>query len=379
MKLTSKEKFLLSNGRKIETIKFCKSLKVPQNHIVWFVDKIEKENFSINSEEVKKNIRLVVKLFSKNIKLKEDLKSLKQAFFHASQFIESDESEKKRVLYTFPDKSYIINLTPKELYFEAKFMRNCLNDLASEVRRKDIAILALKDKSSKTICHLQIGKNGNLEQHYEFANSNISLKTLEYIDKFFEKSEVFEEKLKQNKINKLYDINQYDFDFSVTSKIPFEKKVSLFGEILDDKEFNTVPLKTYNQNSFFENDYKNLNYNEVISTLKEMRDNMIKSFENIITQLEVSKENFFILNDEMHYRIFGKKQTILERFKYIVDFHREPRKAQVALRPIRPFDENIDAIDEEWGDVEFGEEDIFPVEFEGKEEFVDLSNNRELF
>jgi hypothetical protein len=379
MKLTSKEKFLLSNGRNIETIKFCKSLKVPQNHIVWFVDKIEKENFSINSEEVKKNIRLVVKLFSKNIKLKEDLKSLKQAFFHASQFIESDESEKKRILYTFPDKSYIINLTPKELYFEAKFMRNCLNDLTSEVRRKDIAILALKDKSSKTICHLQIGKNGNLEQHYEFANSNISLKTLEYIDEFFEKSEVFEEKLKQNKINKLYDINQYDFDFSVTSKIPFEKKVSLFGEILDDKEFNTVPLKTYNQNSFFENDYKNLNYNEVISTLKEMRDNMIKSFENIITQLEVSKENFFILNDEMHYRIFGKKQTILERFKCIVDFHKEPRKIQAALRPIRPFDETIDAIDEEWGDVEFGEEDIFPVEFEGKEEFVDLSNNRELF
>ena len=311
MKLTSREKFLLSNGRNIETIKFCKSLKVPQNHIVWFVDKIEKENFSINSEEVKKNIRLVVKLFNKNIKLKEDLKSLKQAFFHASQFIESDESEKKRILYTFPDKSYIINLTPKELYFEAKFMRNCLNDLSSEVRRKDIAILSLKDKNSKTICHLQIGKNGNLEQHYEFANSNITLKTLEYINEFFEKSEVFEEKLKQNKINKLYDINQYDFDFSITSKIPFEKKVSLFGEELDDKEFNTIPLKTYNQNNFFENDYKNLNYDEVISTLKEMKENMIKSFENIIMQLEVSKENFFILNDEMYYRIFDKKQTIL--------------------------------------------------------------------
>jgi len=382
MKLTSREKFLLSNGRNIETIKFCKSLKVPQNHIVWFVDKIEKENFSINSEEVKKNIRLVVKLFNKNIKLKEDLKSLKQAFFHASQFIESDESEKKRILYTFPDKSYIINLTPKELYFEAKFMRNCLNDLSSEVRRKDIAILSLKDKNSKTICHLQIGKNGNLEQHYEFANSNITLKTLEYINEFFEKSEVFEEKLKQNKINKLYDINQYDFDFSITSKIPFEKKVSLFGEELDDKEFNTIPLKTYNQNNFFENDYKNLNYDEVISTLKEMKENMIKSFENIIMQLEVSKENFFILNDEMYYRIFDKKQTILERFKCIVDFHKEPRKMQAALRPIRPFGEDIN---EEWGDVEFGEEeDVFLVNFEGKEEiieeeFVNLSNNRELF
>ena len=41
--------------------------------------------------------------------------------------------------------------------------------------------------------------------------------------------------------------------------------------------------------------------------------------------------------------------------------------------------ENIDAIDEEWGDVEFGEEDEFPVKFEGEKEFVDLSNNRELF
>jgi hypothetical protein len=376
MKLTSKEKFLLSNGRSIETIKFCKSLKVPQNHIVWFVDKIEKENFSINSEEVKKNVSLVVKLFNKNIKLKEDLKSLKQAFFHASQFIESDESENKRILYTFPDKSFIINLTPKELYFEAKCMRNCLNDLNSEVRRKDIAILALKDKNSKTICHLQIGKNGNLEQHYEFANSNITLKTLEYINEFFEKSEVFEEKLKQNNINKLYDINQYDFDFSITSKIPFEKKVSLFGDDLDGKEFNTVPLKTYNQNSFFENDYKNLNYNEAISTLKKMRDNMMKSFENIIVQLEISKENFFILNDEMYYKIFGKKQKVLERFKHIVDSYKDEPMKEERIAPNRPFNLGEDYA---WDIEENNEEDVFSVEFESEKEFVDLSNNRELF
>ena len=55
---------------------------------------------------------------------------------------------------------------------------------------------------------------------------------------------------------------------------------------------------------------------------------------------------------------------------------------QAALRPIRPFGEDIN---EEWGDVEFGEEeDVFLVNFEGKEEiieeeFVNLSNNRELF
>ena len=84
----------------------------------------------------------------------------------------------------------------------------------------------------------------------------------------------------------------------------------------------------------------------------------------------------------MYYRIFDKKQTILERFKCIVDFHKEPRKMQAALRPIRPFGEDIN---EEWGDVEFGEEeDVFLVNFEGKEEiieeeFVNLSNNRELF
>ena len=334
MKLTNKEQFLLKSGRKMETITFCKDLKIPQNHIVWFVDKIEKEGYSLESKQLKENLKLVLKMFNRNVKMKEILKSLKSAIIKANQFTESDESEKRRILHTFPDKKYIIQLTYKELYFEGKKMSNCLNNLYDEVKNKEIAILALKDEKSKTLSHIQISKYGTLEQHYEFANSNMSLKNWGYINDFFKiyESKSFKKIIEEKELEKKYDINFSDIDFYVSSKLPYERKVSFFEEENkdDNNSLNSKFLKEYNIN-FNESLHKDLNclnYESLIKNLKIKKEIMLNLFDELIKSIEMSKENFFLLNDEVYLKIFGKKITALERFKNSL------KEKEDKLRPI---------------------------------------------
>ena len=58
---TKKEQFLLKNGRKQETIDFCKKCGITQEHIVWFVDRVEKDKFDINQVDSTKLIKKVFK------------------------------------------------------------------------------------------------------------------------------------------------------------------------------------------------------------------------------------------------------------------------------------------------------------------------------
>ena len=46
---------------------------------------------------------------------------------------------------------------------------------------------------------------------------------------------------------------------------------------------------------------------------------MLNSFQQLQDALEISKSNFFILNEEMYYMIFGKKINTIKRFKNLID------------------------------------------------------------
>lgn len=322
-KLTKKkEEFLIKGGKKMDTINFCKDLKVPKEHLVWLVDRIEKENFPIQSEKAKEHISLVLKMFSKNKKMKTNLKTLRQAVFKACQTVETDENESKRILHKFPDGHYIIQLTHKEAYFEGSSMRNCMSNMSSQIQRKEIAILALKNKSSKTLSHIQVGRFGNLEQHYNFANSPVNYNSWHYINEFFQKNKSldFENKIKEQGLNKIYTINPTGIGVSVQSRLPFEQRVSFF-EDNNKKLLNSIHLKEHNYFPDERTDcYRNqLTIDETISRLENIKKSIINSFHQLETALQKSKGNFFILNEKMYYTIFGKKENTIERFKKIIE------------------------------------------------------------
>lgn len=327
-KLTKKEEFLIKSGKKMDTINFCKDLKVPKEHLVWFVDRIEKENFPIDSNKTKEHVGLVLKMFSKNKRMKTHLKTLSQAVFKASQTVETDESESNRILHKYPDGHYIIQLTHKEAYFEGKSMRNCMANMSRQIQKKEVAILALKNKSSKTLSHIQIGICGNLEQHYNFANSPVNFSSWNYINEFFQKNKSldFENKIKEKGLNKVYDIKSSYTGTGVTvySKLPYEQRVSFFeDENKKLKNVNSINLKEHNYFSTNIEHHQNqqLNIDETICYLENLKKSMLNSFQQLQDALENSKSNFFILNEEMYYMIFGKKINTIKRFKNLIDIY----------------------------------------------------------
>lgn len=330
MKLTSKEKHLIKNGKKIETINFCRDIKVPAEHIFWFVDKLEKENFSLKSESTRVGASLVLKMFKRSSKFKSNEGSLKRAIFKASQFVETDESERSRILETFDKGYYIQMLTYKELYFESRAMRNCVFDMSSEVKSKNIAILALKNNKSKTICHIQVGINGNLEQHYQFANSQVEIDAWIYINKFFEKHKSLEidEIMLQKNITKLYSLNEF-YPFSIKSFLPTEKRVSLLSDDVNDVyNIGKIGLKEYSLQPSITSKSKSLmTYDKIKSEIGLLKNNFLKHINDLEKSLEISEKNFFILNDDMYFKIFGKKIKYKKRLTNLMS--NMNKKAQV--------------------------------------------------
>lgn len=346
-RLTKKEDFLVKGGKSLDTINFCKNLKVPKEHLVWFVDRIEKESFPIKSEKSKEYVALVLKMFSKDKKTKLKSKTLSQAIFRACQMVETDDSESNRVLHKFPDGHYIIQITHKEAHFEGQSMRNCMSSKAVEIRNKDIAVLALKNKSSKTLSHIQIGKFGNMEDHFNFANSPVNFNCWKYINKFFEenKSLSFDKKLKDNGLNKIYSINQHHEGLTVSSRLPYEKRVSFFDKSSEGdslEKFNSIFLKEHKYFHKIKTNKKRLtNIEETISYIENEKKIMLNSFQELENALHLSKNNFFILNEKMYYTIFGKKIDTIERFKSLVEYSSMDEQKSVTLDDATPIFEEF--------------------------------------
>ena len=312
MKLTNKEKHLIKSGKKIETINFCREIKVPSEHIFWFVDKLEKENFSLKSDSTRIGASLVLKMFQKSSKFKSNTNSLKKAIFKASQFVETDESEKLRILETFDKGYYIQVLTHKELYFESRIMSNCVFEMSNEIKSKKIAILALKNSKSKTICHIQVGIDGNLEQHYQFANSEVEIDSWTYINNFFEKYKSIEidEIMLQKNISKLYSLNNDSYIFNVKSFLPTEKRISLLdNDIEDNYSIGKICLKEYRISSESTSKLRSglMSYDSIKLEIDSLKNKFLKNINDLEKSLEISEKNFFILNDDMYFKIFGKK------------------------------------------------------------------------
>jgi tetratricopeptide (TPR) repeat protein len=360
MKLTKKEKYLKDSGRSIDTINFCKECGVKSDHIAWFVDRIEKDSFDISKESSKEDIEKILKFFKKDRKAKNEYnKSIFDALSAANEVVETDLSIKSRILYNFDDGHYIINLSPKELLFEGFEMSNCVNDLRYMVENSRTAILALKDKGSKTICHLEINQYGSLGQHYQKANSTVTKKVWGYISEFFENNqdENFKQKMLENNLEILFSVTKdYETFFPIiTSEIPTKYTVSVLDS--ENKSYSDfVKLKDYRikEDSVFGMSKKVvMNFSEIKGYISQVKEKIEKSLDDFIKSIEMSKDNYLILNDETIKKIYGKK------------FHSNlDEKIKVTLHPESNVDDCFDLGDLQPNDpfqVYPNEADIRPV------------------
>lgn len=307
---TKKEQFLLKNGRKQETIDFCKKCGITQEHIVWFVDRVEKDKFDINQADSIKSIKKVFKSILRDNKLK-DIGNLLKLIQYVDRFFEDEESVKSRILHSFEDKFHVINLTSKELNMEGQDMRNCVGDKDAEVKNKQYAILALKDEKGKTVCHFQIERNGSLSQHYGKANSTVKSKYWKYIVEFFKKYEDvnFVNEINKSQTSIKYTVNIKDRKYNslpiVESFIPTSYNVPLFRE--NDKKIISVKfIKDFVNTNDFNESIQNSNIEEVKNYLDRYKEYLYKSIDDLYNMVKDSSENYFVLSDEIIKKIFGK-------------------------------------------------------------------------
>jgi hypothetical protein len=307
---TKKEQFLLKNGRKQETIDFCKKCGITQEHIVWFVDRVEKDKFDINQVDSTKLIKKVFKSILRDNKLKE-IGNLIKLIEYVDRFFEDDENVKSRILHSFDDKFHIINLTPKELNMEGQDMRNCVGDKDSEVKNKEYAILALRDEKEKTVCHFQVERNGSLSQHYGKANSTVKSKYWKYIIEFFKKYEDvnFVNEINKSQTSIKYTVNIKEREYNslpiVESFLPTSYVVPLFRE--NDKQIISVKfLKDFVNTNDFNESIENSNIEEVKNYLDKYKEYLNKSIDDLYNMVKESSENYLVLSDEIIKKIFGK-------------------------------------------------------------------------
>jgi hypothetical protein len=316
MNTSKKEEFLLKQGRRQETIDFCKELKISPQKFVWFCERIEKENFNIKDEKFKEYIKKSLKLLERT-NLYNNVNSLEKLIRVADKNIETDEHENKRVLHKFKNGHYIINLSPKELFLEGREMSNCVRDMTYGLMDKTIAILALKDKKNKTLVHLQVNKLGFLEQHYSKANTAVSSERWKYINEFFDiyKDEQFSEKINSTNIDINYNVSNQTHNFvpvveyfiptKVTNSI-FTPEALKINEIYHIKDFvNTTQFDKLNKG-------KHLSKNELFDYLNDFKNYINKSIDNILDFVNISHKNYYNLNNTMIQKIFESKTPRIE-------------------------------------------------------------------
>lgn len=322
MNLKNKEKYLLSQGRKQETIDFVKSCKVPKDDFVWFVTRIEKDNIDLDStdlDELKENISKTLKLFNRYNEFR-NLNSINQAFRIANQIYESDSDIESRKLHKFKDGHYILNLSYKELPLEGKFMANCVSDYSGSVKNKETCILAIKNKKNKTICHFQIGKHGDLIQYYSKANSTVKFDVWGYINDFFKAHEDKEIKklLKDRNVPILYSYAKMEGQPPTFSmEMPIKKDLNLITG--QESYSNVIELKKFNLNMLSNDLLKfkhksNVSNQEVIDFLDEYENTLLESLREMRNVIKKSEGNIFVLNNDIIEKCFNKTIAINDKF-----------------------------------------------------------------
>lgn len=316
MNTSKKEEFLLKQGRKQETIDFCKELKISTQKFVWFCERIEKENFNIKDENFKEYIKKTLKLLERT-NLYNNVSSLEKLIRIADRNIETDERETKRIVHKFKNGYYIINLSPKELFLEGKDMSNCIGDMTYGIVDKTISILALKDKKNKTLVHLQVNKLGFLEQHYSKANTAVSSERWKYINEFFDiyKDEQFYEKINSTNIDVNYNVSNQIHNFVpiVEYFIPTKVTNSIF--IPESFKINeTYHIKDFVNTTHFDklNKGNHLSKEELFDYLSDFKSYINKSIDNILDFVNISHKNYYNLNNFMIHKIFESKPTKID-------------------------------------------------------------------
>jgi hypothetical protein len=245
---------------------------------------------------------------------KNNFKSLEEAFKSVNADKNRKELSIRKAIHTFKDGHSIVVLKQSDLHSEGILMSNCVGGYGDRLLMKERAVLALKSPKGDTLVHFEIMKNGALSQNFERANMPVRHKYWKYVYEFL-------------KINSKNIPDSKHFGFVWRSSIGYDAKgINITSECVVPKQLmkhidhrgkmatsiqSSEVLKNFHIHiptvSFYEFDK-----NEFIKKLKDIKSDMIKSIDDIISSTEITEGENLYVSDKMKETLFGDGRYLMK-------------------------------------------------------------------
>jgi hypothetical protein len=238
-----KIEFLVKNGYSREAINTFISYGVDKS-IIWFLN-MHKSGQIKNFDE--NEIKLINNFVQNNAIDRKA--SYKEIVVLAKSFEKNQKRLKNNIIYTFKNGYYVSVLNSIDLTEEGRIMSNCVGGYQSSVECGNVGLLALKNKSGKTIVHIEVKKNGLLGQNYAKANSQMSAENWKMILEFFENNskDVDLSKMFGESYVLTYSGNNFidEIIMSIPTSVNISIKEGVKKDFMEVVQYSTEELKDY--------------------------------------------------------------------------------------------------------------------------------------
>ena len=276
-------------------------------HMLWFLTQLDyKSEYPKMSAEVIENIKIInehIESMGKNT-----FKNIQDAFESACSENAKKKSLLKNALHIFKDGYSIVLLEQKDLYNEGLSMSNCVGGYKDRIVSKERALLAVKNPEGDTVVHFEIMKNGMLAQNFEKANMPVRNKYWKYVYEFLEQNSKYIPDSKHFGFAWSGSVTTGSRGISISANcivpIGILKSIDSKGNLVSSVERSAI-VKSFNikipKVSLCEFEKK-----DFVKKLNDYKAEMIKSFDEIITSVELTEGRNLFVSDEVKARIFGE-------------------------------------------------------------------------
>jgi hypothetical protein len=295
-----KIEFLIKQGFDRDVVNVFVNSGVDKN-LLWFLGAHKKGMIKyLNSEEIK----LVNKFLES---AKKDISRLSyQEILERAHFYEQNEQRKiNNIIYTLSNGYYVSVLNSQDLVEEGVVMANCVGTYESRVGYGYVGLLAIKQPSGKTVAHIEILKNGLIGQNYAKANNQLSKENWLMVLEFFENNS------KKVDLSKLFGesyvvVNNNCYINEISLSIPTSVNVVLKDGVKKLNQTDGFEVKRFMSfNKRGENASKINSKSDVINWIEEKKQEVLKAYDDLISQVVATSASNLYLSDEIKEKIFG--------------------------------------------------------------------------
>jgi hypothetical protein len=283
-----------------------------EKHIVWFLTMHKNGSIKdFNANDIKTiNLYLTSKASDRSDKVEKLRKdTYSSTLILARKFERTQNRKEKNKIYRFKNGFYISMLNSIDLKEEGQAMSNCVGSYEERVSIGAVGLLALKQPSGKTVAHIEIKKNGLIGQNYSKANSQIIKEYWMMILEFFENN------------SKTVDLSlAFGESYVATCQggnveqiilsVPTSVNVFLDNGIKKSDQIHGFEVKRfipfYKQQ---ESAFKISSQSEIANWIEQKKQEVIKSYDELITQIVSTAASKLFLSDSIKEIIFGQSKN----------------------------------------------------------------------